>query len=350
MAEIEAKGQNPEVRIILIGSDNQAIELETPTDHSPAFLSGIRTVLSAAIDDGFLQANPFVMDHAATLQPALKQKSSETPLARSEYTLADLNSSKHFQDYFVSRLELFLGEKPTLPLPSQRYVDQGKRIKDAGFTTYQPVACPNLTITENYQYPENWKSPLDSWVYQQIANGNLQSDEILNLRQMYGWLDISPAPNWESGDPMFDPKTDKPLVGLLKTLRAKGARGGLEVADWCKHLNLGSLYGISADEARDAFYPALAKIFGADKGEVIRNLKAAEFNFIGNYLYFDSNGEIDLGGANSWIWLEEGFGVGRRLIAGSRGHGGLGRVRGFPSGLHGVSIRPRPLVIPPSAA
>lgn len=262
--------------------------------------------------------------------------------------LDDLRTPDHFGQYFRYRLGIFLGEEPELPVPSQEHVDRGNRIKDAGFTTYQPVACPDLTIVQGYQYPENWKFPLDPWVYEQIANKNL-APGVLNLRQMYGWLDVSPGLDWKSNDPMFDPKTDKPLVDLLKDFRAKGKRGGIEVVDWCKQLDPGSLYGISTDETRNVVYTALAKIFGANKGGV-RNLKAAELNFIGNYLYFDSNGEINLGGANSWVWLDENFGTGNQLIGGCRGVGGLSHVNRSPSYDHFGNIRLRPLVVSPSTA
>lgn len=280
-----------------------------------------------------------------------KRSTSLVLAAADEQTVgsqADLRTPEHFRDYFVIRLGEFLSQEVVLPLPSQEHVDQGKRIEDAGFTTYQSVACPELTIVKGYQYPVNWKFQLDPWVYEQIANKNLKPG-VLNLGQMYGWLDVSPGLDWKSNDPMFDPNTDKPLVDLLKGFRAKGKRGGIEVVDWCKQFDPGSLYGISADETRNVVYTALAEIFGANKGGV-RNLKAAELNFIGNYLYFDSNGEINLGGANSWVWLDEDFGAGDRLVGGRRGYGGLSDVRSDPSDSHDDDIRIRPLVVSPSTA
>lgn len=280
-----------------------------------------------------------------------KRSTSLVLAAADEQTLgsqADLRTPGHFRDYFVYELGEFLSQEVVLPLPSQEHVNRGNRIKDAGFITYKPVACSELTIVEGYQYPKNWKFPLDPWIYGQIANKNLKSG-VLNLKEMYGWLDVSPGLDWKSNDPMFDPNTDKPLVDLLKGFRAKGKRGGIEVVDWCKQLDPGSLYGISTDETRNVVYTALAKIFGANKGGV-RNLTAAELNFIGNYLYFDSNGEINLGGVNSWVWLDEGFGTGGQLFGGSRGRGGLSRVYSNPSGDHYGDIRIRPLVVSPSTA
>lgn len=268
--------------------------------------------------------------------------------AKPPLQLADLKTPDHFRQYFIYRLGMCLGEEPKLLLPSQEHVDQGKRIEDAGFTTYQPVACPELTIVKGYQYPANWQFPLDPWVYEQIANRNL-APGVLNLRQMYGWLDVSPGLDWKSNDPMLDPNMDQKMAELIVGLREKGEKGGIAVPSHVRHLDNKSPYGISADEGKNAVYPALAEIFGANKGGV-RNLKAAELNFIGNYLYFDSNGEINLGGANSWVWLDEVFGTGSRLIGGYRDNGGLSYVRNYPSDNHDDDIRLRPLVVSPSTA
>ncbi len=262
--------------------------------------------------------------------------------------LADLRTPEHFRQYFIYRLGMFLGQEPKLPLPSQEHVDRGKRIKDVGFTTYQPVACPELAIVKGYQYPENWKFRLYPWVYRQIANNNLEPG-VLNLRQMYGWLDVSPGLDWKSDDPMLDPKMDQKMAELLVGLRKKGGEGGIVVPGHVKHLDNTSPYGVSVDEGKNAVYPALAKIFGVNEGEV-RNLKVAEFNFIGNYLYFGSNGKINLGGANSWVWLDEDFGAGRWLIGGHRVTGGLSRVRRDPSDDHSDRIRLRSLLVSPSVA
>lgn len=262
--------------------------------------------------------------------------------------LDDLRTPEHFRDYFVYKLGEFLSQEVVLPLPSQEHVDRGNRIKDAGFTTYQPVACPELTIVQGYQYPENWKFPLDPWVYEQIANRDLKPG-VLNLKEMYGWLDVSPGLDWKSNDPMLDPNMDQKMAELLVGLREKGEKGGIAVPSHVRHLDNKSPYGVSADEGKNAVYPALAKTFGANKGDV-RNLKATEFNFIGNYLYFGSNGEINLGGANSWVWLDEVFGTGRRLLGGDRGDGGLSCVGHAPSDAHDDSLRLRPLVVSPSTA
>lgn len=341
MAEIEAKGQSSEARIIVI-KDGEASELTGSTDQGVAVLSVMRTALIAAIDGGFVQTSPFSAGTPEAKVRSVRQKSPKTPPAGSKLTLADLRTPKHFQDYFIYRMGMFLGKEVSLPLPSKEHVDRGQRIKDAGLTTFEPVVFPNLTIREGFQYPANWKFSLDPWIYQQIKEGNLTSD-VLNLEETWGWLDTSERLDWKSGDPMFDPKTDQVLVDLLTGFRAKGKEEGIEITRDTEHLNPGSWYGISAVETRMKVFPAIAGMIGVREEEVV-DLTAAQHNFIGNWLY------RHLGEKNSWDWLRNSFGVDSRLVVGYRGDGGLGYVSNAPSGGHDDGIRPRPLVLSLSVA
>lgn len=248
-------------------------------------------------------------------------------------TLANLRTPNHFRDYFTHKVGAFLGEQVSFSLPSQEYVDRGNRIKDAGFTTYEPVVFPDLKIEREFVYPSNWKFPLDPWIYKQIASRNL-SPNVLTLKQLWGWLDTSVRLDWELDNPMFDKNMDQPLVARLADLRAIGIAMPIHT----RHLDPRSAFGVSADEAGTYVYPFLAKTFGVQRGEV-RALTAAEFNFVGNLFY------PHLGEANSWEWLNDNFSLGGRLVSGSSGSGGLSDVRRFPSGYSNDDLSFRPLVV-----
>lgn len=300
-------------------------------------LAGHRALRGADIVVGYLasaldeEASLPKVTPVVTAPPSLNQ---ETPLQ-----LADLRTPNHFRDYFTDSLGRFLGQEVVVSLPSQEHVDRGQRIEDAGFTTFEPVVFPNLTIVEGFNYPPNWKFPLDPWVYQQIAEKNLKPKD-LNLKELWGWLDTSVRLDWKSGDPMYDPNMDVSLAEVLVKLREKGR---ISVPSYVRHLDSRSPFGASADETKNAVYPALAKTFGAKRGEV-RDLTAAEFNFIGNWLY------PHFGEARSWELLNNPFEVGYQLIGGYSGDGGLSRVSNDPSGDRDDSIRFRPLAVSPSRA
>lgn len=266
-----------------------------------------------------------------TAPPSLDQE--KTPLQ-----LADLRTPDHFRDYFTDSLGRFLGQEVVVSLPSQEHVDRGQRIKDVGFTTFEPVVFPNLTIGESFNYPPNWKFPIGPWVYKQIAEKNLKLKD-LNLKELWGWLDTSKRLDWKSGDPMYDPNMDASLAEVLVKLREEGK---IAIPSYV-NLDSRSPFGVSANETKNAVYPALAKTFGAKRGEV-RDLTAAEFNFIGNWLY------PHFGEANSWEWFNNPFAVGYQLIGGGRGFGGLSCVGRFSVGGRDGGLRFRPLAVSPSTA
>lgn len=268
------------------------------------------------------------------------QSDAKLKLEKTFFQLADLRNPDQFREYFIDSLGRFLGKEIVLSLPTQEYVDRGQRIKGSGFTTYEPVVFPNLTIKQDFIYPPTWEFPLDSWVYKQITEGTLKSD-VLRLKEVWGWLDISPRLDWKiGGDPMFDPNMDKSLANLLERFREQKK---IDVPDWCKHLDPRSPYGVSAVETKKAVYPSLAKIFGVKRGEVT-DLTAAQFNFIGNWMY------RHFGEKNSWEWFSNPFAVGVQLVGGCRVDGGLGDVYYFPSDVHNGDGRFRPLVLPSPGA
>lgn len=341
MADVESGVSKPEAvnKIVLIRPDSRTVELTGANQAGTYLLGAIRIALEAAMATGLIKGNPFLISSPAATSQSVAEQTPKTPTAVSELTLADLRTPNHFRDYFMYKLGAFLGQNVDLSLPSQEYVDRGGRIKDAGFTTYEPVVFPNLTINQYSAYPANWQFPLDPWIYEQVERKNLKPN-VLSLRELWGWLDTSVRLDWKNKDPMFDKNMDQPLSELLFSFRAKGERDGIAVPSYLTHLDPRSVFGVSADETKTALYPALAKIFGV-KREEVRDLTAPEFNFVGNISY------PHLGGANSWEWLNDGFGVGFQLVGGFRVIGGLSRVRRFPSSNHFDDVRFRPLVVSP---
>ena len=261
--------------------------------------------------------------------------------------LADLSTPKDHQEYFTDSLRGFLGQPNiVVPLPSQKHVDLGKKIQDVGFTSYEPIVFPKLTIDENFAYPPNWQFRLDPWVYQQIEERKLKED-VLDSEEVWGWLDISEGLDWSDGSPMYDDKhpVDKPMAQLLVDLREQGQ---IKITDWTRKLDKRSLYGISADEARTVVYTALAKMWAVEPDQVtdlqVTDLTVTQFNIAWNWLY------RHFGEKNSWVWLRNPFADGYRLIAGYSGSRGLSGVRFDWAGNHDVDVRVRPLVLSPSGA
>ncbi len=329
----------------LIGQDkrNQAVE------HGDFTLTIVRGILtSRGMIVPTLAEIAASVTQTTSLTPALelptaRKQDPKVTAVGSELVLADLKTPDHFRQYFVYKLGMFLGQEVSLSLPSQAHVDRGQRIKDAGLTTFEPVVFPNLTIKQGFQYPANWRFPLDPWIYQQITEGNLKPAD-LKMQETWGWLDTSERLDWKSGDPMFDPKTDQVLVKLSSGLRAKGKKDGIEVTQYTRHLNSGSLYGVSAVEAKQKVYPAIAKMIPGVRTQEVVDLTVVQLNFIGNWLY------PHFGEKNSWEWLRNNFGADYLLLGGYRDHGGLGYVYFCPVDHHHVDIRFRPLVVSPSVA
>lgn len=323
-----------ESELKLIGTAIDVLGRSTdPVDADVRHLLSIALKLRADRGDVIYPLTPPTL---SVVEQAAKTSPTKTP-----FQPADLKIPNHFRDYFTDSLSRFLGQEVVVSLPSQEHVDRGKRIQDAGFPSFEPVVFPNLRIEQDFRYPANWEYHLDPRIYEQITSGNLQQD-VLVLKEDWGWLDTSDRLDWKDKDPMFVENLGERFGQLLTQLRRKGRRGGIAVPDYLEHLDRRSPYGVSADETETAVYPALAEIFGAGRDEVT-SLTAAQFNFIGNWLY------RKFGQKQSWELHKDLFGAGRQLMGGRRGRGGLSGVGSSPSVAHYGYIRFRPLVFSPSA-
>lgn len=125
---------------------------------------------------------------------------------------------------------------------------------------------------------------------------------------------------------------EDPLAQILKRGRT-GRQEKIAVPDWVRHVPAESRFAVSWDEIHNFVAPEVVNTIPHLKeqvtksGIVFRVPTKAEFRSSGErYPHF--------GDANSWEWLHDSTGFGRRLIGGNRVFSGLEDVLGLPSDLH----------------
>lgn len=241
---------------------------------------------------------------------------------------ADLNEGltrvKRFSDADFFWILPRLQETPT-PDRVPELIDRGKEL---GFE-YDHIVLPQFTFRDDTNYPEKDWVHLSSWLFPQIAEGNIDPDAI-TVSAVHLLVDTAERPNYQNGLQLYAGGND-PWSCDLANLRRQGA---IEVTGNTKHIPKISRFGISALEIDNAVAPLHKEQLGVniDGAEQVRSLSPAEYNVVGNFRH------PELGAANTYEWLHGRFGRGSRLFGGDSGYGGLGSVGNDVAGNHRDSI------------
>ena len=252
---------------------------------------------------------PSVATPASNAAPAVEVQAVRTPEAPAEI--------KRF-----SPDQLIL---PETQIP-QEVSDILQRAERVGFTL-EAYHLSNVVLDENSEV-EGWNSKPESWYWEQIKKGNI-SQNAPKLSDSWVLIDPITRPDYNRGRQLHESDPLGPLLAKLrKDKKIQAVRGIPET----------SRFSISSNELSQVVLPEIAELLGVE-ASAVRLPKAIEFNVIGNMKH------PEWGKANTWEWFEDNFGVGRRLIGGDSGVGGLSDVSyGWSDDRYG-GMAFRPLVV-----
>lgn len=210
----------------------------------------------------------------------------------------------------------------------------------------EPHFLPDKPMAEDVDYPGLKVKP-EPWYYRMVDEGKIlrqQTDgtfvpdrEAFKLRGITVLVDTRCKPAYDGGEQMWE--GDEHFLGpIIEELRTQGRIARYEFGPQS------SRFGISADEAEQELWPALAERLLGLKAPQVRSERAIEFNVLSQMI--EGTPRENDGKTDTWLWFADIFeDRGHRLYGGFSGCGGLADVGCHWSRYHWYDGSVRPLAV-----
>lgn len=212
-------------------------------------------------------------------------------------------------------LENFFGHE-AMPKPPKTLVEFVERTTELGFT-FEPYFEPHVVFTKDSSYPGLVVRP-NPWLFALIKTGEISLDAA-SLSGQWAAMEGFQKPEYDYGKQLYE---NDPLAPELEMLRKNGK---IVVPDPCRHIPSISRFGTSPDEIASLIVPVFAELSQIEELIKAGKIKAGVSPYAA-WFYRGNNAHPEWGQTNTWEWLADHLGTGRRLIGGHRDYGGLARI------------------------